>query len=603
MLIQTLCEYYDMNRKKICGDIPKGFERVDISHMIFLTPDGKISSIQDIREKTVINGKNGKSKEVLNKRSMILPKRSQKPGIDLNIAEHRALYIFGLNYDKKESVFNPDDKTKKASKSHECFVNGSLEFCEGLDSPIVNAFRAFLTSWNPADEVDNPDIKKIEKEYLTASYCFALEGHPEILLHEDEEFQKKYSEQTENKETEGQANKPVAMCPVEGKVLPVARIHEQIKKGIRGGSTMGMALVGYNEEAFESYQKKQSYNSNISENAMLKYTSAMNYLLTNSQHHLYLDDMTLFYFALSSDDSKECSYFSQFLNSSDENTESSETVTNINNAVKNIKELTIPDVNFNADFIIAGVTPNASRISVKFLLRSSFGNIMKKLIQHQKDIQTTETTQVIPMWRIFRELVPPKEKEATIPPPLQSDIILAALNGTRYPDAMLHTVLYRIKVDENMGYNHGAVRIGIIKAYLNRKARLSNNKEEITLALDIENKNQAYLCGRLFAVLERIQEKAYGDTLNRTIKDSFFASACARPVSVFPRLLKLSQNHLAKLDNDTYWQKLIGEIVGKIDGQFPSTMPPDEQGKFIIGYYHQRQEFFKPKTTETGKED
>lgn len=599
MLIQTLCEYYDMNRKKICGGIPKGFERVDISHMIFLTPDGKISSIQDIREKTVINGKNGKSKEVLNKRSMILPKRSQKKGIDLNIAEFRPTYIFGLM--KKGDIFTPDDRTQKAYKSHKCFVDGNLKFCEGLDSPIVNAFRAFLLNWNPAEEINNPNLKgKIDEAY---KYCFALEGHPEILLHEDEEFQKKYSEQTENKEIEGQANKPVAMCPVEGKVLPVARIHEQIKKGIRGGSTMGMALVGYNEEAFESYQKKQSYNSNISENAMLKYTAAMNYLLTNSQHHLYLDDMTLFYFALSSDDSKECDYFSQFLNSSDENTESSETVTNINNAVKSIKELTIPDVNFNADFIIAGVTPNASRISVKFLLRSSFGNIMKKLIQHQKDIQTTETTQVIPMWRIFRELVPPKEKEATIPPPLQSDIIIAALNGTHYPDAMLHTVLYRLKVDENMGYSHGAVRIGIIKAYLNRKARLSNNKEEITLALDIENKNQAYLCGRLFAVLERIQEKAYGDTLNRTIKDSFFASACARPVSVFPRLLKLSQNHLAKLDNDTYWQKLIGEIVGKIEGQFPSTMPPDEQGKFIIGYYHQRQEFFKPKTTETGKED
>lgn len=597
MLIQTLCEYYDMNRKKICGDIPKGFERVDISHMIFLTPDGKISSIQDIREKTVINGKNGKSKEVLNKRSMILPKRSQKKGIDLNIAEFRPTYIFGLM--KKGDIFTPDDRTQKAYKSHKCFVDGNLKFCEGLDSPIVNAFRAFLLNWNPAEEINNPNLKgKIDEAY---KYCFALEGHPEILLHEDEEFQKKYSEQTENRETEGQANKPVAMCPVEGKVLPVARIHEQIK-GIRGGQAT-MSLVGYNEEAFESYQKKQSYNSNISENAMLKYTAAMNYLLTNSQHHLYLDDMTLFYFALSSDDSKECSYFSQFLNSSDENAESSETVTNINTAVKSIKELTIPDVNFNADFIIAGVTPNASRISVKFLLRSSFGNIMKKLIQHQKDIQTTETTQVIPMWRIFKELVPPKEKEATIPPPLQSDIIIAALNGTRYPDAMLHTVLYRIKVDENMGYNHGAVRIGIIKAYLNRKARLSNNKEEITLALDIENKNQAYLCGRLFAVLERIQEKAYGDTLNRTIKDSFFASACARPVSVFPRLLKLSQNHLAKLDKDTYWQKLIGEIVGKIVGQFPSTMPPDEQGKFIIGYYHQRQEFFKPKTTETGKED
>lgn len=615
MLIQTLCEYYDINRDKIFKDIPNGFEEIEISHMIFLTPDGKISSIKDIRKKSIIK-KNGKAKETLVKQKMAFPKRSQKPGIDLNIAEHRALYIFGLNYDKNAGAFTPDDKTQKAYKSHKCFVEGSLKFCEELDSPIVNAFKAFLLSWNPIDEVDNPNLKNIEKEYSNASYCFALDGHPDILLHEDNEFKKKYSEQIEQKETLEQTDKPVAMCPVEGKILPVARIHEQIKKGIKGGSAMGMALVGYNEEAFESYQKKQSYNSNISENAMMKYTSIMNYLLTNSEHHFYLDDMTLFYFALSSDDTKECNYLQQYFNpsnnNSEEETEDTETIKGIHNTVKSMKEGIAADIDsldLNADFIIAGVTPNSSRIAVKFLLRRSFGSILEKLIQHQKDIQTYEDEPFIPMWRIFKELVPPKEKDATVPPPLQSNIILAALNGTRYPDAMLHTVLHRVKVDENMGYNYGTVRIGLIKAYLNRKARLSNNKEEITLALDLENKNPAYLCGRLFATLEQIQQKAYGDSLNRTIKDSFFASACARPVSVFPKLLKLSQNHLAKLDKNTFWQKLIGEIISDIGTQFPSTMSPDEQGKFIIGYYQQRQEFFTKQSDktqtedETGKED
>ena len=83
------------------------------------------------------------------------------------------------------------------------------------------------------------------------------------------------------------------------------------------------------------------------------------------------------------------------------------------------------------------------------------------------------------MWRIFKELVSPKETKGSIPPPLQSAIMLAALNGTRYPDAMLHTVLRRIKTDESMGAKFGAIKIGLIKAYLNRKARLSNNKEEI----------------------------------------------------------------------------------------------------------------------------
>lgn len=601
MLIQALCQYYDMNTEEVSDGVPKYFENVEISHKIFLTPEGKISSIQDIREKVGIDGK---KKPVVRKKTFILPMRSQKPGIDLNIAEHRPLYIFGLNYDKKSDSFTPEDNTNKAKKSHECFVNGNLEFCEGLDSPIINAFREFLINWNPADETENPHLKAISKDYSTASYCFALEGRPDILLNNDALLKKKYTEYAESKESDSQSGKTLSMCPIEGKMLPVSKIHNKIKKGIRGGNATGMTLVGYNAESFESYRKEQSYNSNISENAMEKYTAAMNYLLTNSMHHLYLDDMTLFYFGLSPDEEEECDCFSQFLNCSDD--EVTELQKDLHAAAKAFQNGTVPDISVftkNTDFVIAGVTPNAARISVKFLLRGSFGNIMKNLFQHQNDLNTEKNENLIPMWRIFKELVSPKETKGSIPPPLQSAIMLAALNGTRYPDAMLHTVLRRIKTDESMGAKFGAIKIGLIKAYLNRKARLSNNKEEITLALNTENKNPAYLCGRLFAVLERIQQKASSDKLNRTIKDSFFASACARPVSVFPRLVKLSQNHMAKFENDTYWQKLIGEIMSGLDGQFPSTMPPDDQGRFIIGYYQQKNALWDKKSTETGKED
>lgn len=604
MLIQALCQYYDMNSKKINGGISKYFENVEISHIIFLTPEGKISSIKDIRDEFVPEGK---KKSVLKKRPEIMPARSQKPGIDLNIAEHRALYIFGLNWDKKNSVFTPDDKTGKAKKSHECFVNGSLEFCEGLDSPIVNAFREFLKNWNPADETENPLLKELVKDYATASYCFALEGRTDLLLHHDSGLCRKYTEQEERKEAESYGSKLNAMCPIEGEILPAARIHNQIKKGIKGGNPTGMALVGYNADSFESYRKEQSYNSNISERAMEKYTAALNYLVTNSEHHLYLDDMTLFYFGLSSDDKEECDYFSQMLNGFDEEEgEGNKLKKNLKSVAEAFKNGTLSDIsvfNKNTDFVIAGVTPNASRIALKFLLRGSFGDVMKNLFQHQNDLRIGDNENSIAMWQIFKELVPPKESGASIPPPLQSALMLAAVNGTRYPDSMFHTALRRVKTDENLGYKFGLIKVGIMKAYLNRKARLSNNKEEITLALNKENNNSAYLCGRLFAVLEKIQQNAYGDNLNRTIKDSFFASACARPVSVFPRLLKLSQNHMAKLDKDSYWQKLIGDIINGIEGQFPQTMTPDDQGRFIIGYYQQRQDFFSGKSAETGKED
>ena len=124
------------------------------------------------------------------------------------------------------------------------------------------------------------------------------------------------------------------------------------------------------------------------------------------------------------------------------------------------------------------------------------------------------------------------------------------------------------------------------------------------MALDKGNMGQAYLCGRLFAVLERLQQDASNGKLNRTIKDAYFASASSKPVTVFPKLLKLAQNHLNKVDVpiQVRHSKLIGEIMDKINGEFPETLLLSDQGRFMIGYYQQRQDFFKKnQDNETAK--
>ena len=121
------------------------------------------------------------------------------------------------------------------------------------------------------------------------------------------------------------------------------------------------------------------------------------------------------------------------------------------------------------------------------------------------------------------------------------------------------------------------------------------------MALDKQNDNQAYLCGRLFAVLERLQLDALGN-LNRTIKDAYFASATSNPAIVFPKLIKLAQFHLNKVQNSVRFNKLIQEIMDKLNGEFPNTLPLKEQGKFIIGYYQQYQNFFV-KSDNVNKED
>lgn len=588
MLIRALCDYYDFSSQNEGYD-PDLFSEQDVSFLIALKPNGEVSDIIDIRqERQVPSGK--KTKTVLEKVKIVLPKRSQKSGIDLNIIEHRPLYIFGLNYDNKSGTFTPYDRTSKAEKSHKLFVEGNLKFCEGLDSDIVNAYRSFLEKWIPENETENPELLKIAKLYSNSYFCFALDGKLSTVLHEDKALIDKYIAQ-KKRELDENKGEVISICPIEGEMLPVSRIHDKIK-GVRGGNSVGSVLVGVKNSAFESYGKTQSYNSSISEKAMKKYTLSLNSLLNNERRRAFIDELTLVYFAIDKSEDKACDIFSQLMGFNDRGTLDENLFSIINNISQGkVGDLSVLDVNEKLMFYVVGLAPNSSRISQKFIVKNEFGFIMKNLIQHQIDMKIKKDSGQIPFWKITRELVAPNSTTDKVPPPLLSNLILSIFNGALYPTALLDIIIRRIKTDSDTDKNSfvklNDVRVGIIRAYLNRKSRILYSKEEISMALDETNINQAYLCGRLFAVLEYTQKSSVSGTLNKTIKDSYFRSACVKPATVFPKLLMLAQNHLAKIENPLFLNKLITEISSKINGEFPQTLSLDEQGKFIIGYYHQ----------------
>ena len=160
-------------------------------------------------------------------------------------------------------------------------------------------------------------------------------------------------------------------------------------------------------------------------------------------------------------------------------------------------------------------------------------------------------------------------------------------------------VIRRVKTDTDQKFNY--IRAGLIKACIIRKQRQLCQEEELKVALDRENTNSAYLCGRLFAVLEKLQQAASNNSLNRTIKDSYFASAASKPAVIFPKLMKLAQNHLGKVNAPVFYNKQIGEIVDMLDQTFPEVLQLVEQGKFMIGYYQQMESFFEKKE-KTDKE-
>lgn len=594
MLISALCDYYDVLAKKglLC---PEGYSNVKVHYLIALNPDGTIADIIDWQVTETVKDKKGKEKETKNPRIVVMPKRTEKPGIDANYIEHRPLYIFGLNPDADR--FTTEDRTGKARKSHAVFVEANIKLIEGIDSPVVNAYRAFIQNWTPEAECENPQLLKLGKSYTGSGYAFCLSGRTDLLLHDDPEVKRRF--EALNVQNSDAKDSFTAQCAITGETMPIAKIHGKIS-GM--GNATGSVLIGYNDDAFCSYNNGSSYNSNVSELAANKYVQALNYLASSKAHRILIDDIRVLFWA--ADGSERNDDIMAMLLSQD----SAQGADEVNNRLKNLMsaaregrvvadELKTDGIDPNVDFYIVGIMPNVARLALKFIYRKRFGDILQNIAQHQNDMQVDKELKPVPLWKIKRELISPKSSNAKVDTALMSKIFEAIVNGTQYPEYLLSTVVMRVKTDADIKVNYESfcIRAGIIKACINRKSRYTKKKEELTLALNTENTNPAYLCGRLFAALEKLQREASGD-LNRTIKDAYFASASSRPVLVFPKIIKLAQNHLKKLESQgrrIFFDKLIGDIMLMLDDGFPESLNLTQQGNFIIGYYQQYQSFFE----------
>lgn len=589
MLIKALCDYYDILSKK--GRVlPIGYSKVNVHYIISLTEDGQIDEIIDCQKiELVPSGKKMKERKI--PVEMIMPQRTEKTCVDANIAEHRPLYIFGLNLEKEK--LSPDDRTDKARKSHQDLVEKNLKFMEDIHSPVVEAYKNFLSSWEPKNEVENKWLLGLGKDYQKSNFAFCLSGSPDCLLHEDPELKVKWDIEYFGKEKEDDKGK-IAQCAVTGQDDPIARIHNKIK-GVNGGLATGSVLIGFNNDSENSYGNEQSYNSNVSENVMRKYTEALNYLLSSSKHKAMLDDMTIIFWAMSNQEKHEDLFMKMLLGSQDQMGES-QTEDMLKELLRDARDGRISQeriqsldmIDQEVDFYMLGLKPNSSRLSVKFIIKRKYADVLLNIARFQKDLQVSEVFHSVALWQIKREMISLKSKNDKVNPALMSRLLEAIMYDREYPLFLLETIVRRVKTDEgNVKIN--SVRAGVIKACINR----NQSKEELKVSLDKTNQSQAYLCGRLFAVLEKLQQDASNNSLNRTIKDAYFASASAKPALVFPKLIRLAQNHLNKVKYPVYYNKLIGEIMDGLNGEFPETFRLMDQGRFDIGYYQQNQDLWK----------
>lgn len=578
MIISTLCDYYSVLERR--GEtLSPAYSRVNITHALVLSADG--TPVEIICKKR----REGKS-EICE--SVIMPRRTEKPAVEANIVEHRAAYLFGAEGDNLEI-------TAKSQKQHEAFRQATLDFFEGLDDPLCRAFVLFAGNWSPAEAKTDAMLLGCAADLKTARLAICLDGRLDVYLHDLECVKRRWEERyAQMSAAEGTLS---AQCPIFGEELPVARIHNKIK-GLKGGQSSGCSLVSFNSDAENSYGREQSYNSAISVKAMEEYTFALNYLLQNREHRTYLGDMTVVHFALAGDETEYVGAVNSIFDRDDEKLSPEDTERSLKAVWLNVKAGSKTEFGVVADddteYCMFGLVPNVSRIAVRFSYRNTFGTLRNNVLRYHEDFAVDALPYAPPLWRIVTSLMSVQKNEKVLSN-MASDLLGAVISGGQIPQDIFLAALARVKTDRKVT----DVIAGLLKACLIRKTT-KKYKEKITMALNESNHDASYLCGRLFAVLEKIQLEASGGSLNKTIKDTYFSSAAATPAVIFARLIQLSQKHLAKIENEgraIYFNKLMTEIIDDMD-VFPKTLSLEEQAEFILGYYQQVKVFYTKKTDD-----
>lgn len=590
MILTALTEYYQ--RLLANPDVESGLARVPsfgfseekIGYILVLSKGGKVVD--------VLNNMDTSGKKPIPKLTSV-PQSFKRPG-----TTPKAFYL----WDKTSYVLgvesNKDKATAKetpwvlASKTLEAFKQFHLEILANVDDVGLLALRSFVEKWQPEQFNHLP----FQPEMIDANLAFKLDGDHQ-LLHDRVAAQSIWSTLLAPEEGAVESS-----CLVTGEKGPIARLHPSIK-GVYGGQSSGGSIVSFNADAYTSYGKNQGENAPVSESAAFAYTTALNYLLRreNGQCVSIGDASTVFWAVADSEKTAQAaeSLFGWMVNMPADDSQETAQIKPILEKVAQGRPLLefAPDISPNTRFFVLGLAPNAARLSIRYWMDTTFGDLAEHIRQHYLDlsIQPLGWREPPSIWRLLIQTAA-QGKSENIHPQLAGELMRSILTGQPYPRMLLSQLTQRIRADGQIS----GIRISLIKAVIQRDYRKGLIQEEVPMALDLSSKNPAYLLGRLFATIERIQESALGRDVNSTVADRYYGSAASVPFSVFPRLLAGSQNHLTKIRREkpgfaVNLKKDLSEIIAGLDGAFPKHLSIEAQGRFAVGYYHQKQSYYESK--------
>lgn len=592
-LLAALAARYD--RMATDGQAPvPGFAPAKIHYTVVLSEAGEVQAIQSEPR----DAKGRIIGEVMAPQAL-----KRTAGIASGTFWDKTSYVLGRTaIDPATPAERQTRDAARCAQEHAAFKVRHEALLVDVDDAGARALLTFLRRWEAAgyDSLDHG------AEMLDQNVAFRLEGETRFL-HDRPAIRAALATEAATR-----AGGEAGLCLVTGVVAPIARLHPSIK-GVPGGQSSGASLVSFNLDAFNSFGKSQGFNAPVSEAAAEAYGSALNALISAQlgkdkkgnpvwANRIRLGEDTVVFWADSSD--AEAIVRGMLDPPVDEETETQ--------AIRDVLQRLergepVGDATFGTEketkVYILGLSPNAARLSVRFWREGTLGELALRFQEHWADmrIEPAPRQRIVPVWALLYELAPLRKIDKGLAH-LAGELTRAIVTGGAYPGALLAQALMRVRAE------HGAsgLRVALIKAVLARRERkaweeahratpMPSDWKDRWMSLNRDEPNEGYRLGRLFAVLEAAQYTGLGRQVNAGVKDKFFGSASATPRHVFPSLLRGVQDHLSaarKRNREGRANRLESEMREILSG-FPSpgifsaTLKPEDQGAFVVGYYHQ----------------
>ena len=566
MILKALYDYY--NR---CDNLPaKGMAYVNFYYAIVIDKEGKFMRLEPLGNEEGI--------PLLTLR----PEERTSSPVAHSMGDNGS-YVLGL-VDIDSSV-DFQKELKANFKNYDCFRKDTEYIYSYL--PMNNTAKAVnLFYQNYGIET----IKELENDAYWKGFCKILKTKKNITfrINGEKSFAACNKEIIDYKIATIINNNPESICLISGdKGTPVNTTYSSFILKAKSNAKLVSFQIN---SGYDSYGKKMGLNAPISEDAEFKYTTALLHLLQKDSKNKFILGIRTFVFWASNNNEASMETEESLFELLEANDDPNANLMKVRKVFESIYS-GIMKTGLDDKFYILGLAPNSARIAVVYWTETTLKDFAEKILRHFSDMEIHDTRKDKKPYMGIREIISSvtlggKMSDAT--PNLPESVVKSIFQGLPYPQTLYSACIRRIRAEQKLTITRAA----IIKAYLNRQ---SNNNKRIDIMLDKDNNNQGYLCGRLFAVLEKIQEDANNIS---SIRERYMNAASATPSAVFATILNLSVHHSDKLDEGRriYFERLKQEILDKVSAKgFPTHLDLQDQGRFFVGYYHQRQDFFTSK--------